>query len=428
MAEIQLRIPGPTSLVRAAFRVVEWEVEVVRLVGSLPARVVVLLEDVDGIMGRVKALLDDAERTVAAIDGIVVSAVETVDGVRATMERANQVIDDVSRTVESADRMVLRVDGTVTTADGLVTSAGTLIGRVEPLLDFADSALAPVRPVVEALLVDAELDPEAARRVAARLVEVLAYADRTLTTIQPIADEILASLDPREVVAMVDLVGRVRQLVDFAETALAPVRPLVEELVVDVEIDLDVARLVASRLVEVLAYVDKTVASLEPVADRLLTSIDPEEFASLVALVGRVGPLVEFAETALAPVRPVVETLLVDAELDPEAVRDVATRVVGVLAYADKTLTAIEPIADEVLTSIDPHEVAAMVRLIDHLPLVVNTLEKDVLPVLASLDNVGPEVHQILEVAQQCLEALAGIPGFQFLRRRGESGNGNGNS
>ena len=55
-------------------------------------------------------------------------------------------------------------------------------------------------------------------------------------------------------------------------------------------------------------------------------------------------------------------------------------------------------------------------------PLIVGTLENDVLPVLSSLDNVGPEVHQILEVAQQCLEALAGIPGFQFLRRRGENG------
>ena len=41
------------------------------------------------------------------------------------------------------------------------------------------------------------------------------------------------------------------------------------------------------------------------------------------------------------------------------------------------------------------------------------------MPVLASLDTVAPEVHQILEVAQQCLEAVAGIPGFQLLRRRG---------
>ena len=53
------------------------------------------------------------------------------------------------------------------------------------------------------------------------------------------------------------------------------------------------------------------------------------------------------------------------------------------------------------------------------LPALGDTLENDVMPVLASLDTVAPEVHQILEVAQHCLDAVQGIPGFQLLRRRG---------
>lgn len=278
MVDIRLRIPGPRSVVGAAFRVVEWELEVMRLAASLPARVVALFEDVNEIMGRVRGLLDDASRTVMAIDGIVLSAVETVDGVRTTVERADRVVGDVSRTVskadgvvarvgstvDAADGVVARVGSTVDAADGLVSTAGGLVGRAEPLLGFAESAVAPIRPVVEALLLDADLDPELARLVAGRIVEVLVYIDGALATLEPIVDQVLGSIDPQEIKAVVDL--------------------------------------------------------------------------------------------------------------------------------------------------------------IDHLPALATTLEKDVMPVLASLDNVGPEVNQILDVAQQCLEALAGIPGFQFLRRRGENG------
>lgn len=264
MAEMQPRILSPSSVVQAAFRVVEWELAMVRQFVLLPARVLVLLEDVELIVQRVQRLLDEVDRTVASIDRIVDTAGETVDGVRDTVARANRVVDEVGRTVDSADGVVARVGSTVDSADALVTTAGGLIDRVVPMLDFAESALAPVRPVVEALLVDADLDPELARLVATRITEVL--------------------------------------------------------------------------------------------------------------------------------------------------------------VYADKTITLLEPVTEEVLTSVEPDEIRAVVQFIDHLPVLGNMLERDVMPVLASLDTVAPEVHQILEVAQQCLEAVAGIPGFQLLRRRGENG------
>lgn len=289
MAEIQLRVPSATSVVGTAFRVVEWELRMARELLLLPARVLVLLADVEDVVERIQDLLDEVNRTVRAIDGIVASAVDTVDGVRTTVAKANRVVAEVEATVSAADGIVGRVGATV-------DSAERAVGRVDGTIDSAEG-----------------------------------------------------------------VVRRVGATVDTAD-----------ELVLD-----------AGGLIE------------------------------------RVEPLVDFADSALAPVKPVVEALLVDADLDAEKARLVATRVTEVLAWADKTVRLIEPIADDVLESIDPEEVKAVVQFIDHLPELGDRLENDVMPVLVSLDTVAPEVHEILEVAQQCLEAVAGIPGFQLLRRRG---------
>ena len=275
MADIQFRVPSASSLVGSAFRVVEWEIRLVREWLLLPARVLVLLDDAEGIVQRVRGLLDEVDRTVRAIDGIVATAAETVDGVRNTVARANRVVDGVDDTVSAADGIVGRVGATVDSADGVVARVGATV-------DTAD------------------------------------------------------------------------------------------DLVLD-----------AGGLIE------------------------------------RVVPLVDFAESSVAPIKPVVEALLRDADLDPDTARLVATRLIEVLAWADKMIRLLQPIADEVLGSVDPEEVKAVVQFIDHLPELGQTLESDVMPVLASLDTVAPEVHQILDVAQQCLEAVAGIPGFQLLRRRG---------
>ena len=171
----------------------------------------------------------------------------------------------------------------------------------------------------------------------------------------------------------------------------------------------------------VVRRVDATIDSAEGVVSRVGATVDTADELVLDAgtLVERVVPLLDFADSALAPVKPVVEALLVDAEFDPEVARRVATRLTEVLVWADKTVSLLEPIAGEVLQSVDPEEIKAVVKFIDHLPALGESLETDIMPVLASMDTVAPEVHQILEVAQQCLEAVAGIPGFQLLRRRG---------
>ena len=88
MADIQLRVPSASSVVGTAFRVVEWELRMARELLMLPARVLVLLADVEDVVVRIQDLLDEVNRTVRQIDGIVATAVDTVDGVRTTVARA----------------------------------------------------------------------------------------------------------------------------------------------------------------------------------------------------------------------------------------------------------------------------------------------------------------------------------------------------
>ncbi|GAA2555529.1 hypothetical protein [Pseudonocardia hydrocarbonoxydans] len=58
--------------------------------------------------------------------------------------------------------------------------------------------------------------------------------------------------------------------------------------------------------------------------------------------------------------------------------------------------------------------------MVDQLPQLTHHLETDIMPILATLDRVGPDVHELLEVLQDVRLAIQGVPGFRLLRRRGE--------
>jgi hypothetical protein len=42
------------------------------------------------------------------------------------------------------------------------------------------------------------------------------------------------------------------------------------------------------------------------------------------------------------------------------------------------------------------------------------------MPLLGKLDQVGPDLHKLLEVTEDLRLAIAGLPGLRMLRRRGE--------
>jgi hypothetical protein len=64
--------------------------------------------------------------------------------------------------------------------------------------------------------------------------------------------------------------------------------------------------------------------------------------------------------------------------------------------------------------------VHAAIRLVDQLPQLTEHLETDIMPILATLDRVGPDVHELLEQLKQVRQAIQGIPGLRYFSRRGE--------
>jgi hypothetical protein len=78
------------------------------------------------------------------------------------------------------------------------------------------------------------------------------------------------------------------------------------------------------------------------------------------------------------------------------------------------------PLAQRFVEEFSEQEVAAAVRLVDQLPQLTEHLENDIMPILATLDRVGPDVHELLEQLKEVRQAIQGIPGLNFFRRRGE--------
>ena len=57
--------------------------------------------------------------------------------------------------------------------------------------------------------------------------------------------------------------------------------------------------------------------------------------------------------------------------------------------------------------------------LVDRLPTLVVHLDEDVLPVLATLGDVAPDVHALLDTVQDMRQVVKGFPGSRLFRRRG---------
>ncbi|APU16641.1 hypothetical protein UA75_23625 [Actinoalloteichus sp. GBA129-24] len=205
---------------------------------------------------------------------------------------------------------------------------------------------------------------------------------------------------------------------------------------------------------------------LDPVAmaERLSTTVTRtagwavEAAAAVVALPGRVIRLLDAVESLVVRIDTVVDsaddllarTRLVVAEAetlvgrtdgivtraagtvgDAEQVAGVAAAVVTeaeqaskgaqqILALYQPLAHRLAPMATQFTEELSHREVEAAIRLIDQLPTLTEHLLTDILPILSTLDRVGPDIHELLSVADEVRQAVLGIPGFAFFRRRGE--------
>jgi hypothetical protein len=95
-------------------------------------------------------------------------------------------------------------------------------------------------------------------------------------------------------------------------------------------------------------------------------------------------------------------------------------RLVVLLDALEPPLTSLQPTLDRLAESTHPSEVDAMVTLVDHLPALVLTFEKDLLPVLDTLGTVAPDLHDLLDVSRELNEMLGKLPGIGRIKRRVE--------
>lgn len=154
-------------------------------------------------------------------------------------------------------------------------------------------------------------------------------------------------------------------------------------------------------------------------------------------LLPRLGTIVGGVEALLVRVTGVVDrveqvtehaaTLVADIALTGQAadkvvlaVDQTAIRAGALLDLYEDSLRTLAPTLRTLADSLDPGEVQAMVDLVDRLPVLVKHLDEDILPVLATLDRVGPDIHALLEIAQDLQVALDGMPGMGWIRKRAE--------
>jgi ABC-type transporter Mla subunit MlaD len=140
-------------------------------------------------------------------------------------------------------------------------------------------------------------------------------------------------------------------------------------------------------------------------------------------VVERTEAVVDAADQATVRAHATLDTAEVvtrEAGRHSDAAGGVLDRVDASLKAWESTLRKLAPQAQRFATSLSTKEVDAAIALVDRLPVVLEHMETDVLPVLRKMERVGPDVHEMLEVIEDLRRVITGLPGVGLLRRRGD--------
>lgn len=189
---------------------------------------------------------------------------------------------------------------------------------------------------------------------------------------------------------------------------------------------------VPARAFAVLDEVEALLRRINGVVDRIEDTLDRTDrvLTDAEAAVREVAVISTAATEAINTASEVAAAAaVVVGEADAVAGRAAGTVVAAeqaagtaaeLLAAYEPTLRRAAPMAARFVEQLSPEEVTAAIRLVDELPKLKEHLTSDVLPILATLDRVGPDLHDLLAVTRDLKLAVAGIPGLGMLRRRGE--------
>jgi hypothetical protein len=242
----------------------------------------------------------------------------------------------------------------------------------------------------------------AAATVPYRAMSVLGQAELLVSRITVIADQAEA------------LVQRVAVVAGEAEEALAATNALVRRVAVVADEAEEAAAATGTLVRHVTATADSANEAIVEVESLIGRAARVSEAAGLV--VGRVARITDAAEGVVTQATDISANASAVVGQAESATADAAEIL---HAYA-ATLRKGAPIAARFVDELSPEEVTAAIRMVDALPQLRDHLVGDVLPLLSKLDQVGPDLHKLLEVTEDLRLAIAGIPGLRMLKRRGE--------
>ncbi len=157
--------------------------------------------------------------------------------------------------------------------------------------------------------------------------------------------------------------------------------------------------------------------------ERLLAAVP--QFAALPAVVERVVAdvdrlleRIDVTRTSADDVVRHVEATRAQADRLIDDTAGSVGRLVTLLDALEPALTTLQPTIERLAETTDPHEVDALVQLIDHLPQLAQQVEQDVLPVMRTLGSVAPDLHDLLDVSRELNGMLAKLPGMGRIKKR----------
>jgi len=149
----------------------------------------------------------------------------------------------------------------------------------------------------------------------------------------------------------------------------------------------------------------------------------------VAALPSRIDDLFSRVDALIASIEEITARAGGVIEAAARTTDDAAGVIVGAGDASERAramIADIQPIADRgiplgrrFVDNFSEHELDASIRMVDHLPELMERMEA-IMPILATMDTVAPEIHQLLEVTKDVRKAVIGIPGFKFFRNRGE--------
>ncbi|MEU8153692.1 hypothetical protein AB0B94_08520 [Micromonospora sp. NPDC048986] len=207
--------------------------------------------------------------------------------------------------------------------------------------------------------------------------------------------------------SMAAVPARAFAVLDGVEVLLARINGVVDRI----ETTLD-------RTDQVLTDAEAAVREVAVISAAATTAIDTatEVAAAAAVVVAEADRVSRAAGTVVAEADRVANRAATTVGTATEA----AATAAELLAAYEPALRRAAPMAGRFVEELSHEEISAAIHLIDELPKLKEHLTADILPILATLDRVGPDLHDLLDVTRDLKLAVAGIPGLGMLRRRGE--------